>query len=261
MLLDLNAFGRNLFTAMFSDEPLPDVEAAIVVAHPGDESMSASWLMVRLQERASVFCLTKGGGATRQAARFAGVPADNCHNLGMSEDELAGDLEHLVWLTTAAVTTLQPHVLVTHACEGHNLNHDATAFAVHMTARLLTRTGGGVPLVVEFPHGSTPATPVEESVAALSARHAVRVEFGPESRKVKRRMLQCHGDERLSLDRDLLLSESYFLAITGNALDTLGGASGTYLDAPWCSVDDFKREARKVAGMLNRAVLSSPSRV
>jgi hypothetical protein len=94
----------------------------------------------------------------------------------------------------------------------------------------------------------------------VSARHAVRVEFGPESRKVKRRMLQCHGDDLVSRDRDLLLSESYFLAITGNALDTLGGISGTYIDAPWCTIDDFKREARKVAGMLNRAVLSSPSR-
>jgi len=31
---DLSVFGRNLFTAMLSDEPLPDVEAAIVVAHP-----------------------------------------------------------------------------------------------------------------------------------------------------------------------------------------------------------------------------------
>jgi hypothetical protein len=53
----------------------------------------------------------------------------------------------------------------------------------------------------------------------------------------------------------------YFLATTGNALDTLGGVSGTYVDAPWCSVDDFKREARKVAVALNHAVLSSPSRV
>jgi len=259
MLSDLSAVGRNLFTAMFSDEPLPDVEAAIVVAHPGDESMSASWLMVRLQERASVFCLTKGSAGTLQAARLAGVPAGNCHNLGVPEEELAADLEHLVWLTTAAVTSLQPRVLVTHACEGQNLNHDATAFAVHMTARLLTRAGGAAPLVVEFPHSSNPAASSEDCLATL-ARQAVRVEFGPESRKVKRRMLQCHGDGRLTLDRAMFQSESYFLATTGSALDTLGGVSGAYVDAPWCTIDDFKRDARKVAGMLNRAVLSSPSR-
>jgi hypothetical protein len=50
--------GCSLFTAMFSDEPVPDVEAAVVVAHPGNESANASWLLVRLGERASVFCLT-----------------------------------------------------------------------------------------------------------------------------------------------------------------------------------------------------------
>lgn len=34
--------GRRVFTAMFSDEPVPDIAAAIAVAHPGDEAISAS---------------------------------------------------------------------------------------------------------------------------------------------------------------------------------------------------------------------------
>ena len=260
MLPNVGVFGRNLFTAMFSDEPVPDVEAAIVVAHPGDASAKASWLMVRLQERASVFCLTNGGSGIVQAAKFAGVPADHCHNLGLLEAELAHDLEHLVWLMTAAVTTLQPRVLVTHACEGHNLDHDATAFAVHMTAKLLTRAGSAAPLVVEFPHNSQTTDLPDESLVVINARQAVRVEFGPESRKVKRRMLQCHADDQFGIDTSALLSEAYFLANTGNPLDTLRDASGSYADAPWCSVDDFKRQARTVAASFNRAVLSPPSR-
>ena len=267
MLADLSAVGRNLFKAMFSDEPLPDVEAAIVVAHPGDESMSASWLMVRLQERASVFCLTKAATERPQAARLAGVPAGNCHNLGVPEDELAADLEHLVWLTTAAVTSLQPRVLVTHACEGQNLNHDATAFAVHMTARLLTRAGGAAPLVVEFPRSSNPETSSEDCLASL-ARQAVRVEFGPESRKVKRRMLQCHGDGHLTLDRAMFQSESSIFsrrqavhwtrwaACLARTLTPPGArsttSSATRARSPGCSIAQCCRLLHERSGVVRR---------
>jgi hypothetical protein len=277
MLTDAGGSGRNLFTAMFSDEPVPEVEAAIVMAHPGDEAVSASWLMVRLQERASVYCLTRashgcpgglhqqtlsdgvsgGNVATRAAAALAGVPQDRCHNLGLSETELARDLETLVWLTTAAISAERPRVLVTHACEGRNLDHDATAFAVHMTARLMARSSAAAPLVVEVPRHLDIAN--EEQRLAL-ARQAVRIEFGPESRKVKRRMIQCHCDTAATIDGEALQSESYVLAPVGNPLDGLANRSGAYLDAPWCQVADFRRDAREVAAALTTAVLSNPSR-
>lgn len=270
--------GHHLFTAVFSDEPLPDIEAAIVVAHPGDEAVSASWVMVRLQDRTSVYCLTKEshgcpGGVSRDtvlpypatrlnagtvaAAALAGVPGERCHNLGLSENELARDLEALVWLTTAAVSEMRPRVLVTHACEGQNLDHDATAFAVHMTARLMTRAGAAAPVVVELPrpHGGA----VELSTS-LVERQAVRIEFGPESRKVKRRMLRCHGDAYDVFDGTTLQSESYVLAAAGNPIASLANATGVYPDAPWCEVADFRRNARTVASALSLAVLSSPSR-
>jgi hypothetical protein len=225
-----------------------------------------------------VYCLTKAshgcpGGLSRDIVRFdqpaattgtiaaaalAGVPAERCHNLGLAETEVARDLETLVWLTTAAVTSLQPRVLVTHACEGQNLDHDATAFAVHMTAKLMTRSGGAAPVVVEFPrHG---AVSNDNDPQLLSARQAVKIEFGPESRKVKRRMLQCHCDVHGSIGGAALHSESYVLATASNPLDNLASASGAYLDAPWCQIADFRRLARDVAASLSLAVLSSPSR-
>jgi hypothetical protein len=262
MLPDPGGTGRNLFTSVFSDEPVPDIEAAIVVAHPGDEAAHASWVMVRFQERASVYCLTKGLGgcsaASVASARLAGVPAERCHNLGLSETELARDLDTLVWLTTAAVSDLQPRVLVTHACEGRNLDHDATAFAVHMTARLMTRAGGVAPVVVELPSGRLADGDTEATL--LPARQAVRIEFGPESRKVKRRMLQCHSELETPVNSTTLASEAYVLATTGNPLDCLVTASGTYPDAAWCKVEDFRRHARDVALSLSLAVLATPSR-
>ncbi len=271
--------GANLFSSVFSDEPVPDVEAAIVVAHPGDETLSASWLLVRLQERASVFCLTsasrgcpsgfsgagagefsapQAGAGTIAAAALAGVPADRCLNLGLSEGELAHDLETLVWLTTAAVTAMRPRVLVTHACEGHNLDHDATAFAVHMTARLMTRSGPAAPVVIEVPRRRSAGELNRQDF--LIPRQGVKIEFGPESRKVKRRMLQCHCDEEAFFDSRTLQSESYVLATDGNPLDGLGAATGAYVDAPWCPIAHFRRDARDVASALSLAVLSPPSR-
>jgi LmbE family N-acetylglucosaminyl deacetylase len=263
MFPDHGSHGRNLFTSVFSDEPVPDIEAAIVVAHPGDEAISASWVMVRLQERTSVYCLTRGShalrGGTVAAAALAGVPPERCHNLGLLQSELACDLETLVWLTTAAVTALRPRVLVTHACEGKNLDHDATAFAVHMTAKLMTRTGTGTPVVVELPSCLAEQTPSLND-ALLPARQAVKIEFGPESRKVKRRMLQCHGEIDAPVGGTALSSEAYVLANAGNPLDGLVHAAGPYPDAPWCMVEDFRRKARDVASSLSLAVLSSPSR-
>jgi hypothetical protein len=261
--------GSTLFTAVFSDEPPPDIEAAIVVAHPGDEAVSASWVMVRLQDRASVYCLTGPShgcpvglsgvnGPTVAAAAVAGVPAERCLNLGLAERELGHDLEALVWLTAAAVTALKPRVLVTHACEGHNLDHDATAFAVHMTAKLMTRSGRGAPVVVEAPRPRVASDAHWEDF--LVARPAVRIEFGPESRKVKRRMLQCHRDTAAEIRDGNLHSESYVLATDGDPLDGLAAARGAYPDAPWCQIADFRQHARDVASALSFAVLSSPSR-
>lgn len=278
MILDTAPTGAGLFSSVFSDEPVPDVAAAIVVAHPGDETLSASWLMVRLQERASVFCLTsashgcpsglsgrnaielppQGGAGTIAAAAVAGVPANRCLNLGLSEGELAHDLETLVWLTTAAVTALRPRVLVTHACEGHNLDHDATAFAVHMTARLMTRSGTAAPVVIEVPRRRIAGESTGQD--SLITRQGVKIEFGPESRKVKRRMLQCHCDEQGLIDSRTLQSESYVLATDANPLDGLGTGTGKYVDAPWCGIADFRRDARDVASALSLAVLSAPSR-
>jgi LmbE family N-acetylglucosaminyl deacetylase len=269
MFPDASTAGSTLFTAVFSDDPLPDIESAIVVAHPGDEAVSASWLMVRLQERASVYCLTKashgcpsglggGNGLTVAAAAVAGVPAERCVNLGLSESELAHDLEALVWLTAAAVTACRPRVLVTHACEGQNLDHDATAFAVHMIVKLMMRSSGAPPVVVEALRPRAPGTSAVEDY--LVARPAVRIEFGPESRKVKRRMLRCHRDQQPGIDPRHLHSESYVLASEGDPLDALSASPGVYPDAPWCRIADFRQYARDVATSLSLAVLSPSSR-
>lgn len=270
--------GHDLFVAIFSGDPLPEMSAAIVVAHPGDESVSASWLMMRLQQRTSVYCLAQAahgcpGGVRRSgspvaaagvaaAAELARVPAGQCHNLGLSESDLGRDLESLVWLIAAAVSERRPHVLVTHACEGHNLDHDATAFAVHMTARLMVRSHGIAPLVVELPrHGRVvlDGTRAPSGEALGAERQAVTVEFGPESRKVKRRMLKCHDPRAAVAGSAALLSESYVRGDGRTPLDDLPLADAVYADAPWCRLSDFRHLAQQVVAVFSCAIVPAGS--
>ena len=58
-----------LLEAVFSDDPAPDIHAAVVVSHSGDECLGASWLLSRLYDRTSVFRLSawKGRATTSNA--------------------------------------------------------------------------------------------------------------------------------------------------------------------------------------------------
>jgi hypothetical protein len=258
---EVAGFGRQLFASMFSDDPAPEVNAAVVVAHPGDESVGASWLLTRMQPRASVYCLT---GAPQACANgfsaLSGAPVQILRATAFADATFAADVEDSVWLMAAATAVSKPRVLVTHMCEGENLDHDITAFAVHMTAKLLT-SGGAPPLVIEFPSRQNgPEDAQGDSPRARAAEQAVRIEFGPESRQVKRRMLRRQGDEH-ALDRDVLRSESYLLTRAGNPAELLDESAQTYDDAPWCTVTRFRALTRSIATSLARASLVSSSRV
>src|SRR5215210_8316054 len=106
---------EELLEHVFSDDPAPDIQAAVIVSHAGDECLGASWLLSRLYDRASVFRLTsRGHDPATDAITLTGLPADRCHNLGCVTGALGDDLETLTWLVSAAVKTLEPRLLVSH---------------------------------------------------------------------------------------------------------------------------------------------------
>src|SRR5262245_11092689 len=149
--------GQELLEVVFSDDPVPDIHAAVVVSHTGDECLGASWLLSRLYDRTSVFRVTSCAAEVRTRGRSApdaitltGLPEERCQSLGLESGSLARDLETLTWLVSAAVRNVSPRLLITHACEGVNLDHDAVAFAVRMTALMLPRFGMIAPVVLEF---------------------------------------------------------------------------------------------------------------
>jgi hypothetical protein len=238
-----------LLAAVFSDDPAPDVYAAVVVSHSGDECMGASWLLSRLYDRASVFRLTSRTAQEAEAAEaitLTGLPRERCHDLGLRPGTLATDLQTLTWLVAAAVQGLAPRLLITHAGDGSNLDHDAVAFAVRMTSLLLPRFGGAAPVLLEFPCQHDGQEPVDHEAFAAETQNAVRVEFGPESRRLKARILQTCLGPLATVSPCTLDAEIYRPLRAGKTPDSADNLDRRYLDASWCSVKEFRTNALAV---------------
>jgi hypothetical protein len=240
-----HATPEHLLETLFSDEPTPDIHAAVVVSHSGDECMGASWLLSRLHDRASVFRVTRGahGGLSPDAVAMTGLPAERCHDLGLEAGTLGRDLETLTWLIAAAVKGVTPRVLITHAWEGLNLDHDAVAFAVQLTAQLLPRFGCAGPVVVEFQchHESQEAGHRRNSTPAWEK--GVRVDFGADSRRLKEQILRCQAGPSRRIAPASLRSEIYRPQHASNNRHSARDSEQQYPDAAWCTPREFLASA------------------
>jgi hypothetical protein len=246
-----------LLQTVFSDDPAPDIHAAVVVSHCGDECLGASWLLSRLYDRASVFRLTglRDGSRTADAITLTGLPAERCFDLGLEAGTLAKDLETLVWLVSANVKSLEPRMLVTHVTEGVNLDHDAVAFAVRMTALLLPRFGAAAPVVLEFEcHHDGPEVPPRPT-AEQRWEQGVRIDFGPDSRRLKERILVDQLGSIRAIDRRSLHTEFYRPQQPSDLAEWTGRDEQRYRDAAEVSVGEFRNHAAAVVRAFSRAQL------
>lgn len=250
----LHPTGQELLEAVFSDDPAPDIHAVVVVSHPGDECLGASWLLSRLYDRTSVFRLTTcAQGATSDpittpdAITMTGLPAERCQNLGLESGSLAKDLETLTWLVSASVKSLSPRLLITHAWEGVNLDHDAVAFAVQMTALMLPRFGIPMPIVLEFQCHHEGPEAVHHDAAAPTWEQGVRVDFGPDSRRLKEQILRSQLGSMRGIHHSALRSEIYRPQAGNDVSQRPEHSARRYQDAPWCTVRDFRSNAVTVA--------------
>ena len=248
MIPELAQTRDELLAAVFSEDPAPDIHAAVVVSHAGDECIGASWLLSRLFDRLSVFRATRAAMPGRtDAVTLTGLPADRCHSLGLEVGELANDLEALTWLVAATVQPLKPRMLVTHAVEGVNLDHDAVAFAVQMSALLLPRFGAAAPVVLEFQCHHDGPEAVHHDEAAPTWEQGVRVDFGPESRRLKEQILRSQLGSDYCIHGSTLGAEIYRPQSSTDVSKTPEFLERRYRDALHLTVGEFLSHAATVA--------------
>lgn len=157
------------FLARIAGDDFADVErAAVIVAHPDDETLGCGALLSHLR-KVDIIVVTDGAprdlhdaksygftdAASYARARkaelalalaIAGV--ENCTQLGFSDRGCVATLPDLVETITAGLRRLQPDVILTHAYEGGHPDHDAVAFAVSLAAASLAHSVG----VIEMPY-------------------------------------------------------------------------------------------------------------
>jgi LmbE family N-acetylglucosaminyl deacetylase len=157
-----------LAQVMAPERPLLPFKTVVIVAHPGDETLACGALLPRFPDICIVH-VTDGAAHTVRAARehgfhhwadyarvrrkeleraaaVGGLPAPALKSLGLPEQSAA---LRLATLTRALLGFIAGAELVlTHAYEGGDPDHDAIAFAV---AAARSRMRGRAPAVIDMP--------------------------------------------------------------------------------------------------------------
>lgn len=204
------------FLAQIADPRRPRLSfrAAVVVAHPDDETIGCGAQLPRFDD---VLLIHTTDGAPRRgsqpefsswrdyaetrhrelaaATALAGVPAERLKNLGWPDQEAAFHLAEIAESLTEFLG--QAEAVLTHAYEGGHPDHDASAFAVHAAVRRLKRDRGAGPEIVEMPlyHAGPSGRTVQIFSAAPGCRE-VEVNLSETERALKERMLAAHHSQR-----------------------------------------------------------------
>jgi N-acetylglucosamine malate deacetylase 2 len=198
-------------------EPIPASRVAIVTAHPDDETIGIGGQIFRLID-ITIVHVTDGaprhdaaqahGFATREAYAAArrkelsaamaltGVPGDAFVNLDIADQEASLFLPNIARRLAALFRERSIDLVITHAFEGGHPDHDATAFAVHAAAALLTEDGAA-PALVEMPlyHLGLSGWTVQRFVAAPGPPE-IAIHLSDDQRRRKQAMLDAHETQR-----------------------------------------------------------------
>jgi LmbE family N-acetylglucosaminyl deacetylase len=215
--------------------------ALVVSAHPDDEVIGAGAMLSRL-ETAGVITVTggvPGNGrsvrvglssnwryvrARRREAEAAlsllPRPLNPVTNLGLPDQRVVFHLSRLVRQMVRLFRVGSFSTIITHAYEGGDPDHDATALAVHGACQLLERQGVTAPSIVEMAgyHMSDGQMVYGEFMPHPDAGPVERFQLGPGEIVLKRAMLDCHQTQAAALAGFALTREAFRRAPSYNFL-------------------------------------------
>jgi N-acetylglucosamine malate deacetylase 2 len=203
--------------ALGGDQPIDARRAAIVVAHPDDETIGAGAQLPRLHgigiihvtdgaprnmadARAHGFESRDAYAAARRreleaTMRLAGIGPRQLAGLGIADQEAA--LHLAVIARRLQVLLSGTEIVLTHAYEGGHPDHDATAFAVHAAARLMARDGSAAPSIIEMPlYRAGPFGWARQTFAARPKCSEAAIALTPEQCSRKARMIAAFATQR-----------------------------------------------------------------
>lgn len=120
----------------------------IVAAHPDDETIGAAAQLALWGSRVTILHATNGSpgnnaeyALTRRcevlnAVRLAGIRRDQCHEIGLVDQQASFHLAELTRAIHGWLRAFQPDVVLTHPYEGGHPDHDSCAFAANAAAGL-----------------------------------------------------------------------------------------------------------------------------
>lgn len=201
-------------------EPQPSV--LIVAAHPDDEVIGASTLLMRVPE---LWLLHVTDGAPRDlrdahaagcagwqdyararraelavSLAAAGITVNRAETLGIPDQGASFRLVGLAEALAERCGELRPEVVVTHPYEGGHPDHDACAFAVRAACALLARKRSATPAIVEMT--SYHAGPGGLATSRFLERPGLEVTtlaLDPAARETKQRLIACFTTQQRML--------------------------------------------------------------
>jgi LmbE family N-acetylglucosaminyl deacetylase len=201
---------------------------AIIAAHPDDEVIGSTSVLLRSPAGCRVIHVTDGAPRDMRDARAAGfgsraeyararraelaaalslsrIDPGLCREIGVADQEAVFEIEPLTRRLVALWRDDPPALVVTHAYEGGHPDHDAAALAVHAARALLRREHGPAPAIVEMTSYHAGAGGIETGTflrprtvtgARRSPPVATAVRLNSSERHIKEAMLSCFATQR-----------------------------------------------------------------